>query len=603
MKKQLLLAFAVTVCSLVMHGNEIKFSYNTGQNTPTAYGFDKAELYDVAIRIDEPSLQGAEITGLRVPLPADGISDASGWLSTELTLKRNGGKNVNAPDICTASGQIENGYLRVTFDQPYTISGPLYAGYSFTVNELTDANSKPVSVTECAKADVFWLHSSKSRLKWTAVPDMASVLEVNISGNINDNAAVISACEPLRCSLEDETVTLPVNVVNHGLNPVSSLNYTYTVGTVSGSGRITLDTPLEAVWGISAPVNITLENIPDAGAYTFDITVTEVNGSTNTDAAPMVSIPLVVYPFLPVNRPLVEEYTGLWCGYCPKGFVALETMKERYPDRFIGVAYHSGDDMATASTWPNHPDGFPAGYINRTKTELGDIYNTWGNYANPLPPAGVDVKINYTDADKTKLKATATARFIENEANTDYGFAYLLVADGLSDPDWVQSNNYSGTQQTDDMPGYWGKIFCEGQQKIKGLTFNDVVIETFELDGVERSIPAQVNVGEKYSHNCVFDLTALENPAIVQDKDKLRVVAVLMNRKTKKPVNCNTSLHADGSYHVGMTEVVVNKADVVATMWYNMQGIQIPTPQAGDGIVIRIDRLSNGTFKSTKHMF
>ena len=39
---------------------------------------------------------------------------------------------------------------------------------------------------------------------------------------------------------------------------------------------------------------------------------------------------------------VVEEGTGTWCGWCVRGIVALEYMRENYPDKFIGIGVHYG---------------------------------------------------------------------------------------------------------------------------------------------------------------------------------------------------------------------------------------------------------------------
>ena len=117
---------------------EIAYSYNSDNLPSHGFGYDKAETYDVAIRIDEPSLKGAVIKGISVALPGEGdMSGFSGWLTSELKLKRDNGKYVNNPDIMSAEGVLADGVLNVTFQEPYTIDGPVYAGYSFTVNEVT----------------------------------------------------------------------------------------------------------------------------------------------------------------------------------------------------------------------------------------------------------------------------------------------------------------------------------------------------------------------------------------------------------------------------------------------------------------------------------
>ena len=46
-----------------------------------------------------------------------------------------------------------------------------------------------------------------------------------------------------------------------------------------------------------------------------------------------------------VQKVVGEELTGTWCGWCPRGAVALENMRNKYPDTFIGIAVHGGDVM------------------------------------------------------------------------------------------------------------------------------------------------------------------------------------------------------------------------------------------------------------------
>ena len=67
-----------------------------------------------------------------------------------------------------------------------------------------------------------------------------------------------------------------------------------------------------------------------------------------------------VLAFEPKRRVVVEEVTGMWCGYCPEGIVAMETLHERYPDEFIGVAVHYSDPLEI-SGYPAAETAFPGG--------------------------------------------------------------------------------------------------------------------------------------------------------------------------------------------------------------------------------------------------
>lgn len=609
MTRYLLLAYALGIIATAS-ASEIDFSFNTDNLPVHGYGFDKAETYDVAIRIDEPSLKGSVIKGISVELPGgDAISGCSGWLSNELNLKRVNGKYVNQPDITSTDGKLSDGALTVTFSEPYTVDGPVYVGYTFTVGELVDGSGEPVMVADGINADGLYLHTSRSRLKWNSVSSDVqgvSAMKVIIEGDFKDNAAAFAYDGALGCSAEDESVTFTLNIANHGQNPVEKVAYRYSVAGLSGENEVAFPTPIPANWGALMPIELTIGQIADPGNYELTLEVLSVNGAANTDASPTTVMPLTVYPFIPVNRPLVEEYTGLWCGWCPRGYVALETMHEEYPDRFVGVAYHSGDAMASVREFPSSPNGFPDGFINRTRASLGDIYTIWPRYAESSTPADINVSVQWTDETQSALKATSSTRFMESKTKADYGVSYILVADGLSDPTWEQSNSYAPAEgeepgEWDNMPGKWGELFTHGTNPMMGLVFNDVAMDLKYVDGFPGSIPTEITTDETITHSCVFTLDEIRKIDIVKDRSKLRVVAVLIDRKSGKPVNCNTSLYPDGGSGVG--EITDPGVEVVSTEWYSPQGMLIASPAKGIGIVIRIDHLSDGTTKSSKQLF
>lgn len=597
--------------ALAAYPADMTFSYNPEENPARGFGYDKEETYDVAILIDVPSLIGTTITGLEVELPgADKIGEVSGWLSSTLNLKRVNGKYVNNPDITTAEGTLEDGVLKVIFPEGHAIDGTLYAGYSFTVNALDDATGAPVMVADGARAGGLYIHSSRTKLKWGDAAEQASgvsVLKVNLSGDFADNSAAFRIQNGLFTSIEGETI-LPLAVENHGGNQVNSVAYTYNVAGNTGSGSIDFETPIAAAYGASATAGINLGFITATGDQKLSITVTEVNGEPNGDKAATTVIPLRVYPFLPVNRPLVEEYTGLWCGYCPRGYVALETMKELYPDQFVGIAYHSGDDMSTEVDFPNSPDGFPAGFINRNRENinLAKIYDTWPAIAATLAPCDIDVKVEWTDDSHTAVKATSTSRFLSGQTNADYGVSYVLVIDRLSDPSWKQSNYYAPAegaepQDNPDMPGDWGYLFTHGTNPMTGLEFNDVALASSGSDGMQGSIPTAITAGEEYSHVYTFDLTSLSEKAtalIDQHPALMRVIGIIMDRKTGRAVNCVSSLNLNGES--GVAEAGMEQSEVVETVYYDLQGRRVARPERG--IYIKADIYSDGTCRTSKYI-
>ena len=587
---------------------EVDFSYNPERLPQKGFGFGKKETYDVAIYVNDASLAGSTVKGISVPLEAVGsVSATSAWLSSELRLKKKNGKNVNDPDILIQDGDLSDGTLTVMFDTPYHVTGPFYAGYSFTVDNLdVEASKTPVAVAEIIDYGGLFIHSSRTKFKWIDCTEEAqgvSVMKVLIDGDFKDNSASFLPAEGLYVSAEERPL-ISVDVINHGMNPISSITYTYSGPAGSGNGSAEFDPAVAGAFGARKSVEIDLGSVSCTGTSDLTLDITSVNGLPNNDVSPQTVMPLKVYPFIPVNRPLVEEYTGLWCGWCVRGYVALETMKERYPDQFIGLAYHDGDPMEPVGLErPSFVTGYPSAFINRNKTKLNisELYTVWPEFIKTIAPASVDVSISWTDDTKTAIKAVSTSRFIEDYTNADFAVCYALIQDDMSDPSWAQYNAYASEENKKDdypeMPGELGKLFTEGPAYVYGLTYNDVVLALPQPSGYPGSVPAAINAGEEIKHSCIIPIDGIEsvkggNP--IQNKSRLRVVASIIDRKTGLSVNCNTS-----DYIEPMSADLMESDDNIRTVIYHdLQGRRINRPVKG--IYIRTSITEKGSITTEK---
>ena len=92
--------FATVVLSAIADDSTFVFSY--AGDDYEIWGKGKSEIYDAAIRIQDPSLVGKKITALRAVINAyEDIEDTSLWLSKELTLEKVGSVKVTVPDVCS----------------------------------------------------------------------------------------------------------------------------------------------------------------------------------------------------------------------------------------------------------------------------------------------------------------------------------------------------------------------------------------------------------------------------------------------------------------------------------------------------------------------
>jgi len=70
-----------------------------------------------------------------------------------------------------------------------------------------------------------------------------------------------------------------------------------------------------------------------------------------------------------VQKVLIEEFTGAWCGYCPDGALKIDQILTTYSGYVTAVAIHEGDDMqnnlGTAIINQYQVGSYPSGMVNR----------------------------------------------------------------------------------------------------------------------------------------------------------------------------------------------------------------------------------------------
>lgn len=115
------------------------------------YGWGKMETYDVAMRIDNPSLIGKKIKAVRFPINPDTkhATDFKVWLTRNLTVAN----SAVSPDICIDPADYKEGWSNMmvegTLATPFVIDGPLYVGFSMTMTEADKlADSYPVLIID-----------------------------------------------------------------------------------------------------------------------------------------------------------------------------------------------------------------------------------------------------------------------------------------------------------------------------------------------------------------------------------------------------------------------------------------------------------------------
>ncbi|MDE7346647.1 MAG: hypothetical protein K2N48_07905 [Muribaculaceae bacterium] len=586
----------------------------------TSWGKSKSEIYDVAIRIDDPALVGKKITGIRALLNAyEGLESTSLWLSKELTLEKAGNVKVTVPDIYSSEAAIEKidipgvdhsvGQLSVALDTPYVLTDEgVYVGYSLTVPtvengvSLTDGQKSPVLLSPSENAQSLYVRASKDFLKWLPYNDRlgcAAAIYVSLEGELAEYSVGIKELSNAKVTV-DRDFTVKAKLANVGGASFSSLGFTYTIAGNTHEGNLEFATPVAPNLSGEISVDLPIEKVTELGDFDLDVTINKVNGQSNDNILASASCVVSVLPFVPVHRPLVEEFTGTWCGWCPRGYVALELLAEEYGDGIVLAAYHDSDPMQ-ADDFPLDPDsfGFPSAILNRGDVEdpyLGKGTKGFGMKNDVKASleesvlADIQVKAWWDDEEKTKIGVSATSTFLEDKENAGYKVGFLLISNGLSgkEASWTQSNYFAG-----NVSAYGGtdlEVLTTWPGKVRGLVFNDVVVATDGFMGVEGSVPEDVVYNEPYTTLFSYDIAA---NSIVQDKNMLYVAAFILN-PDGTVLNANKT-HVEGSNAI---VAIVSDAAEVSAEYYGIDGSRVKMPK--DGVFVKIIRMSDGSIRAEK---
>ncbi|MBC8343942.1 MAG: Omp28-related outer membrane protein [Bacteroidetes bacterium] len=211
-------------------------------------------------------------------------------------------------------------------------------------------------------------------------------------------------------------------------------------------------------------------------------------------------------PTTPSNRvALLEDFTGVRCGYCPDGHARAKIIKDLYPDKFVIIAVHAGSYAAPASGWANfttpygaalvgqaNVSGYPAGTMSRIKADaLGVSPQKAGGYAMSRShwkaaaeavmqiPAPVNIGAKATYNPVNGELTVKVDLYYTQDGNGDNFLNIALLQDKLyskqsgGTPD---ANNYEQNHVLRDMiTGQWGEkvtTTSAGSKYTKTFTYN-----------------------------------------------------------------------------------------------------------------------------------
>ena len=388
----------------------------------------------------------------------------------------------------------------------------------------------------------------------------------------SDCVKVFNVMAPARVK-PGETFEVVSTVSNIGENPVSELTaicrvkgkdteMTFNIDPISRGQTVEIKFP-----DMSSDV--------DGEAIPVSVTVTKVNGNDNTAEEVNIGSTSIIsltegYP----RNVLIEEFTGSWCGWCVRGIVAMDEMKEKHGDgSFIGVAVHY-DDMMQAINADYimrilSKEGAPSMYVEREYTSVVSPDLMSAAYDDIRKETGVG-KISLTGSlEEDGILVESLSEFAIDDSYNNYRVGYIVVEDNVGPYD--QKNYYSGGSK-----GVMGGF--ENEPPVLPMIYNEVVRTYQGCEGIEDSLPGEVAKGTKYPHNYVLPYTRVEN------KENVWVVAMLINASNRKIVN---AVKCTPEPLAGIAEIGTDE-DCAPAEYFNLQGLRIMNPERGSIVIKRV---------------
>jgi hypothetical protein len=377
--------------------------------------------------------------------------------------------------------------------------------------------------------------------------DMNTLLIDNISiKNLQDDDAAVAGVSLARYAGVSTNNTLSVEVENLGGNDITSLEINWNDGTdhiqtisqtITAGSTVTVDHPDAVSAAVAEEKNIT-------------VTISQVNGNADADpsnndgAAKFNTVSSIVQ-----KNVVIEEGTGTWCGWCPRGAVVMDYMVATYPSQFIGVAVHNGDPMTVAEYDGGAAlSGFPGANVDRAILGVGVSQAGFEAYYNDrkdlVVPAEIDANTSISGNDVT---IDVAATFVTPFAAADYRLAVVMVEDYVTGTSaaYNQANYYAGGG-SGAMGGY--------ENLADPVPAADMVYDHVGrallggYDGQSGSVPAVITDGAVANYTFNYTVPATSTLS------NMHAVALLIDQSNGEIVNAAQLVLSEAGSQAGIAE-------------------------------------------------
>ena len=466
----------------------------------------------------------------------------------------------------------------------------------------------------------------------SSIVGMSSSIQIGLDvSDCEANDATVSA-NPELTTLVKTKQQYPFYITNNSAKPITQLTYSISVDGVNGAEKsLDLSSPIEPMETASIPYTTAFE---DDGVHTVELNISKVNGNTNINKHSSAEYSIIALEKSADRVSVVEEQTGTWCGWCPRGHVALDLLNKQLGDKVVTLAGHYangesqvdpmnilGDNITSqAERFADYGlvamtlssllggGGLPGAMFDRvvaadpyvgantTKGKNGTYEYGATDLVNLLKeenPSEADFSMtaSWADDKNTDIKVDLTTTFNYNRFGSfPYGVAFVLSENGMTGKGatWKQLNYYSklaGVNGASDFNNPDMAAWFKAGSYVS-TTYDNVVVQAWNPLGnaaiVDKS-KTDIDKGEAIP----FSTTLKVNSDLIQNYNNLTLSALLVNLNSLAVVNAAKVVL--GNCAAGI-EDVNSEANNNVVSRYNVNGMRINGAQKGLNIV----KLANG---------
>ena len=526
------------------------------------------------------------------------------------------------------------GPISVKLPKPLTVgSDGAIVGYSFDGK----SSDTPVVLAGSSSEDggfLFQFEDNGKRYFQSFAKAFGQSSTITVGLDVSDceaNDATVSA-NPELTTLVKTKQQYPFYITNNSAKPITQLTYSISVDGVNGAEKsLDLSSPIESMETASIPYTTVFE---EDGVHSVELNISKVNGNTNINKHSSAEYSIIALEKSADRVSVVEEQTGTWCGWCPRGHVALDLLNKQLGDKVVTLAgpFANGESQvdpmnilgdnitSQAEAYADYGlialyvssllggDGLPGAMFDRvvaadpyvgantTKGKNGTYEYGATDLVNLLKeenPSEADFSMtaSWADDKNTDIKVDLTTTFNYNRFGSfPYGVAFVLSENGMTGKgaNWKQLNYYSKLADVNGASDFnnpdMAAWFKAGSYV--STTYDNVVVQAWNPLGnaaiVDKSVTDIVK-GEAIP----FSTTLKVNSDLIQNYNNLTLSALLVNLKSLAVVNAAKVVL--GNCAAGI-EDVNSEANNNVVSRYNVNGMRINGAQKGLNIV----KLANG---------